>query len=498
MKIRNIYLQLILFFTVLAFTPLITMADSVGQRSVFFVNPSFNDNQLSSVSATLQQDSSNIYFYFEDQWFNSQSAEEKQKIYLALTGLSQEFILNIYPKLTATFGNEWNPGIDSDRKITILFYPMKENAVGYVRNIDEYEKIVNPNSNQREMIYLNSDIISSPLLKEYLAHEFTHLIEFNQKERKIGESDDVWFSEAIAEYAVTFLGYNDPENDNSYLKKRISTFLNKPYDSVVRWDKELSDYGSVSMFIHYLVDQYGIDILTDSLKISEKTGIDSINDTLQRKGITEKFTDILNNWAIASYLNDCSFNGKYCYKNENLKNIHIIPFSNYIPFTGESTLSVSQTISNWSAHWQKFSGANRTTTLTFDGKNQKYFKIFYVIRSYSDKYEVKELKLDANGKGELVIPNMGIDKASVMIIPLMENPNLSDNNSSDFYYSITATTSSNTETNTETNTEPSNTDNNIKLPFSIEKPLNQMNREELLIVLLKVIIYLVSQGKLIF
>jgi hypothetical protein len=493
MKIKNNHLHLILFFIIFAFAPLITMADSVGQGNAFYVDSSFGTSQSTRISATLQKDSSNLYFYFENQWFNSKTEEEEQKINSTLIDLSQEFSSTIYPKLTATFGTEYTPGIDNDRRITILFYPMKDGAIGYVRNIDGYEKTVNPNSNQREMIYLNSDLIDSPLLKEYLAHEFTHLIEFNQKERRIGESDDVWLSEAIAEYAVTFLGYNDPKNENSYLKKRISTFLNKPYDSIVEWDNETYDYGSTSMFIHYLVDYYGIDILKESLRISEKTGIDSINDILQRKGNTERFKDIFNNWAIASYLNDCTFNGKYCYKNENLKNIHVIPFNNFIPFVGESTLSVSQTISNWSAQWQKFSGANKTLTLTFDGRSQSYFKVLYIIRGYSDTYEVKELKLDVNNKGEIIIPNMGIDKASVMVIPLMENSNLGANNNSDFYYSITAaaTTSSSDINN--------NIDNNdIKLPFSIDKPLSQMNKEELLMVLIRVIIYLFSQGKLTF
>jgi hypothetical protein len=491
MKIRNIYLQSILFFTALVFVPSIAAADSVGQKVVFFVDSSFSINELSSVSATLQKDSTNLYFYFENQWFDSKTAEEKEEINSLLTDLSQEFFYKIYPKLTTTFGTEFIPGIDNDRKITVLFSSMKDGAAGYVRNIDEYEKTVAPYSNQREMIYLNSDIIDSPLLKEYLAHEFTHLIEFNQKEKRIGASEDVWLSEAIAEYAVTLLGYNDSKNENSYLRKRVNAFLNKPYDSVVGWDNKTYDYGSVSMFIHYLVDHYGINIIVDALRVSEKTGIDSINDILQKKGLTERFKDIFNDWVIASYINDCSFNEKYCYKNDNLKNIHIIPFSNFIPFTGESTLSVSQTISNWSANWQKFSGANKTLKLVFDGRNQNYFKVFYIIRNYSDKYEVKELKLDANNKGEIIIPNMGIEKASVMVIPLVEDSNLSASNSSYFYYSIITTTSNPDNDSGADNGE-------INLPFSIDKPLNQMNKEELLTVLLKVIIYLFSQGKLTF
>jgi len=37
----------------------------------------------------------------------------------------------------------------------------------------------------------------------------------------------------------------------------------------------------------------------------------------------------------------------------------------------------------------------------------------------------------------------------------------------------------------------------IELPFEIDKPLNQMNREELLMVIIRTIIYLLVQGRLV-
>jgi uncharacterized protein YjaZ len=91
-----------------------------------------------------------------------------------------------------------------------------------VRNIDEYEKTIKPLSNQREMLYINVDLLTGNLLKETLAHEFTHLITLNQKDLRIGTKEDTWLNEARAEYAVTLMGYNT--GDNSYLKSRVSTF----------------------------------------------------------------------------------------------------------------------------------------------------------------------------------------------------------------------------------------------------------------------------------
>lgn len=489
MKLKNIYI-LILSFIIFTSAPSFARADYLGQKNNFFVDYNFGVVKSSQISTTLQNNNSNsINYYFDNQFWNTKTDSEKKEINTILDSLSTEFELNIYPKLTGTFGNEANPGIDKDKKITILFYPMIDKASGYVRNIDEYEKMIVPESNQREMIYLNTEIINSPILKSFLAHEFMHLIEFNQKEQRVGTPEETWLSELRAEYAPTFLGYNNPGNEDSYLKNRISIFLGKSYDSLIEWNNETYDYGTVSMFGHYLVDQYGVDVLSDSLRLSQATGIDSINEILKRKGLNDTFSSIFNNWIIASYLNDCSINIRYCYKDKNLNDFHIIPFSNFMPFSGESSLSITQTLSNWSAHWQKFSGANKTLKLQFDGKGQRGIGVLYVIRDYSSKYEVKELVLDINKKGELVIPNMGIDKVSVMLIPFIK-----DAVKIDSFYSITASTLNPVVA------EPSNINNNINinLPFTIDKPLNQMNREELLTVLLKVIIYLFSQGKLSF
>jgi hypothetical protein len=484
MKTRNIYILIVSF---IIFVPTFARADYLGQKNTFNVDDSFGISKIDQVSATLQNNNSNaINYYFDDQFWSTKTNAEKKEINSILDSLSAEFELNIQPKLTAAFGSEANPGLDKEKKITVLFYPMVDKARGYIRNIDGYEKMVAPESNQREIIYLNTKVINSSILKSYLAHEFMHLIELNQKEQRIGIPEEVWLNELRAEYAPTFLGYNNPIDENNYLKSRISIFLNKPHDSLTEWNNDVSDYGVVSMFGHYLADQYGSDILSNSLRFSQKTGIESINEVLKRKGIIDNFDTIFKNWIVASYLNDCSANAKYCYKDKNLTDIHIIPFSNFIPFSSESSLSIGQNLSNWSAHWQKFSGANKTLKLQFDGKGQSGIGVIYVIRDYSGKYEVKELALNASKKGELIVPNMGIDKASVMLMPFVEGTNKTDS-----FYSIIATTINPVATDS-----TSGTDNNIKLPFTIDKPLNQMNREELLMVLLKVIIYLASQGKL--
>jgi Zn-dependent peptidase ImmA (M78 family) len=95
-------------------------------------------------------------------------------------------------------------GINKDPKITLLFHKAKTGVNGYIRNIDAYEKVVAPTSNERKIIYLNTDLIDRGWLKETLAHELVHLITLNKKDLRYGVKEDTWLNEARAEYAVTY------------------------------------------------------------------------------------------------------------------------------------------------------------------------------------------------------------------------------------------------------------------------------------------------------
>jgi hypothetical protein len=483
----NILKSQIFILSLLFVVPFFAMADNTGDKTSFFVEQGFTPNNKSQVSATLIKSPDRLYFYVESDWWNSKTEKEKETINAVMESLGTEFNTNIYSKLTTTFGTEATPGVDKDRRITVLFYQAKDNVKGYVRNIDEYEKTVNPLSNQREMIYINASLFTGQFLKETLAHEFTHLITVNQKELRTGTSEDVWLNEARAEYAVTLMGYNDIEN--SYLKSRLGSFLEKPYDSLTEWSNSSYDYGVINSFIHYLVDQYGLVILTDSLK-SDQKGIDSINEALLKNGHKETFSDIFSDWTIATYVNDCSIGARYCFKDKNLINLHVVPFGNFLPFSGESTLYLGQSLSNYSSHWQKFSGGKGDLKIKLSNPSGVIKKIPYVVKSVSGETTIGFMKLDKNSESELIISNIGKDIYSVTIIPSVGDSDIKELDGKTYFYSITA--------NTYAKDVQIETDNGIKLPFTIDKPLSQMNREELLMVLLKVVIYLMSQGRTIF
>lgn len=407
---------LVIFTTLLL--PLTTKADYLNQKVNFFIDSSYDLYSREEISAILQKITNHLYFYIDVNWWNKLDHSKKIEIDNKLYNLANEFEYKIYPILTQTFGSEPRPGIDKDERITILIHPMKEEAGGYFNSGNSYPKLQNPRSNEREIIYLNSQHIEKPVAKSFLAHEFIHLITFNQKEILRKVSEEIWLNEGRAEYISTLLGYDDIY-EGSNLQKRIRFFLEKPNNSLIEWQNEKSDYGTVNLFVQYLIDHYGIKILVDSL-YSSKIGIPSINEALVKNKFKEDFSQIFTNWLIALLVNDCSLGERYCYKNPNLKNLKIAPTINFLPFGTESTLSVFNTIKEWTGNWQKIVGGKGDLTFEFDGQNEIDFKVSYLICDYQEKCQINFLNLNNDQKGKMSISQFNTKYTSLVIIPSIQ------------------------------------------------------------------------------
>ncbi len=401
-------------------------ATTVGDVVNFNVDQDFDASARAQLSATLVKTTSSLYFYVEKNWWDLQNTTKQNEILNNFDNLSAEFDNNIYPTLTSLFGFESKPGVDKDNKITILFHEMKEGFAGYFRSADGYIKLQLPVSNQREMVYLNTAQINDKQLKVSLAHEFTHLITFNQKEKIQGALEEVWLNEARSDYASTLLGYDDIY-DGSNLQRRVSDFLNKPGDSLTEWESTKYDYAVASLFMHYLADHYGINILTDSLK-SKLVGISSINEALLKSNVKEDFAQIFTNWTITILINDCSQNTKYCYIDKNLNNIRISPTLNFLPLSGSSSLSSTHVIKNWSGNWQKIIGGKGDLKLEFSSLSGLNFQVPYLIFDKNNNYLVDFLKINKNPsagsrqviKGEINIKDFGDKYNSLIIIPSLQ------------------------------------------------------------------------------
>lgn len=401
----------------LAFFPLFVSADVVGQTVRFSVDPSYDLTKREETSATLRKSSSQIYYYIDDNWWNGLDSIKKESVLKALDEVSIEFEKKIYPTVVSSFGPEWRPGIDNDLRITVLFHPMAESAGGYFNSGDEYPKIQNPKSNQREMFYLNTYYIDKPLLKSFLAHELVHLITFNQKDKTYDVSEDIWLNEARADYAPTLLGYDDVF-EGSNLQLRMKMFLEKPSDSLITWENSKYDYGIINLFAQYLVENYGKEILTNSL-FSKNTGIASINEALKKKGVSASFSQVFEDWTIAVLINDCSQSNRYCYKNPNLKKVKISPQLNFLPLTGESSLQFTNANYDWSANWYKVVGGKGKLVLDFDGQDEGTFSLSFVLCDFREICRVEKMALDGEKKGQAILESFSKNYQSLTIVPVI-------------------------------------------------------------------------------
>ena len=430
-----------IFFVGLAFclSPFFVSADYIGQNTDFFIDSSYDSQERDQISATLRERSDQLYFYIDNECWNGLDNVQKQETKNKLNALAEEFEEQIYPIMTPVFGIEWNTGIDNDGHITVLIHKMIKDIAGYFNAGDEYEKAMVPTSNEREMVYLSSDFIDSANLKGFLAHEFMHLITFNQKDNSHGISEEIWLNEARADHTSTFLGYDD-EYENSNLSARVRSFLNSPGDSLTEWLNEKSDYAVVNLFTQYLVDHYGIKILVDSLT-SSKTGIASLNYALEKNGFDKDFSDVFTDWTIAVLINDCEIGEKYCYLNDNLKNLKISPRIIFLPKKGETTFSVSDTTKDWAGNWHKIIGGKDALKVEFEDNSGTNLIVPYLIESTDNELSIGFIEFDNDNKAILYVSDFGTKNKSLFLLPSVQEKTAGFNGEEDSYkYSFTLST----------------------------------------------------------
>jgi hypothetical protein len=461
--------------------PFLISAQELEEETSFYVEPSFSENNLSyQETATFVYSANGIYFYLDQLEWSLKTDEEKTEYKELLKDVSERFKQN-RSKIVAVFGTEKTPGIDNDPNITILMYPMKDGASGYVRTIDQYEKIIAPMSNQKEMMYINSKEMESPFIDAFLIHEFTHLININNKGNQL---DDTWLAELYSEYTASILEEDD--TIYSYLDQRVRDFYSNYSDALLLWEGKLKDYGMVTILSRYIADNYGEKVLTDAMK-SSKTGIESMNEALSRNGYEDDFEDLYRNFLIALAINNCTKSDKYCFKTTKLETLKVLPFNNFLPYTGEATISIGQSIYNYAPQWQKFSGGSGELDIDFDGGDDADFSVTYIAEKANGKMIVGDFELNEEKQGTLLLSNMGEEYSSVIIIPRVEDSEMDADSYKKFNYSIIANVIPQQEEQEEQIEEEQST-GLLETVFNITKPLNELSKQELLILIVKILL----------
>lgn len=370
----------------------------LGESQPFFVKDFYDFSGRRQISASLRLTGQNVQYFIEDRYFDSQTAAKQNEILMHLQNLAQEFDGRIYPLETALWGSEPNPGLDGDPRLTVVLTNLVSTAGGYFDTINEFPRSEVPESNAGEIIFLNIRFLDEEKrIASFLAHEFQHLISFNQKNILRRVNDDIWLNELRSEYTATYLGYNLPY-ETSNLKRRAADFLNDPTDSLTEWPNLSKDYGQAGLLGEYLAEHFGSGFLAAALR-SSKTGLASINEALAAQQYTLDFGEIFLRWAVANAVNDVSMEATYGYFNENLRaEIKAPPTELVTRFFDQTKATLEHQFKDWQAKWFWFSGFapgnNNFFQVEFSGPNRPFFRLAVVIFYQNGGKEVKFFDLE--------------------------------------------------------------------------------------------------------
>lgn len=411
LKFKTIFL-IFVFLTIT--TPFYARAVSEGEIRNFFIESSRDVFRRKEIPAILYRVTNKLLIYIESDWWESMEEDTKREIRDNLYKVVANFENNSYPRVTETFGEEPKKNKEEQNRLIVLFHRMSTESGGYTNLGDQYSKYQVPTSNEGNVVYLNAYLSDNPIINYFLAHELIHLITFEQKRKINGDTEEVWLNEARAEYIESFIGYNNFENSNLIGRKAI--FLRTPSSSLTNWTGFLRNYGVVNIFAHYLADHYGVEIFTDSLK-SKSVGVQSINSFLEKNKFREDFNQVFINWTVAVLMNDCRLGGKYCYRNEDLRDLKITPIEHFLPISYGSFLSGKKTIEEWAGSWHKIIGGNGDLLFQFEGDEKANFNVTYILCDNNDSCSVKNLPLDSLQRGEITVPAFNKKYSAFYFIP---------------------------------------------------------------------------------
>jgi hypothetical protein len=215
--------------------------------------------------------------------------------------LIETFENEIYPTNRAFFGSEWQPGVDGDPHLYILYaLGLGSSVAGYYGSNDEFSPLVHAYSNAHEMFYISADHASLSRSRTYgvLAHEFQHMIHWYRD-----ANESTWMNEGFAELAALLNGYYEGGFDFSYATDPDLTLSFWPGSG-----NSTPHYGQAFLFVTYFLDRFGSE-LTQALIAHDANGLKSIDQVLSTEEVFDPITgelvtadDVYRDWAAALWL----------------------------------------------------------------------------------------------------------------------------------------------------------------------------------------------------
>jgi immune inhibitor A len=268
--------------------------DQLGERSTFWVGES-DSARFFTATATLRYLTPHAAWWVQDGYQVNDPG---------LASSAEQFENKIYPTDRDFFGSEWTPGVDNDPRLHV-FLGNVPGATGYFYSNNEFSRMVNPYSNEKEMFLINLNDVEpgSPALESVLAHEFQHMIHWNND-----RNENTWINEGLSQLAMTLNGYNAGGHESIYLAQpdlQLTSWGNTPNES-------LPHYGASYLFMSYFLDRFGEKAMRQFVA-DPANGAQGFDDILA--GSNLRFEDVFADWLVANLLQNKDLaGGRFGYK----------------------------------------------------------------------------------------------------------------------------------------------------------------------------------------
>ncbi len=408
--------------------PAAPLRDILGDQRSFFVF-NFQKNAYDSITATLRKVGAYCYVYVDNSLWTANLVTQIQ-----IETIVSTFDNNYYPTEVAYFGQENSPGIDNDVKITILItriYTSSSTNGTYVGYFDPTDELPDSQaqtqglrSNQREMFYMNGyDYIpANPTFMHTLAHEFQHMIHYNQN-----PSEESWVNEGMSDLAAYITG-------NRILQDKIDAFTKSSVTtSLIPFNQTIANYGASFLFMIYLFEQYGgtsdyeKQNFTRNLCHSGDKGTRTIEFALAAAGYPDvKFKDVFLDWVMTNYINSKGF-AKFKYKDFV---INIDPLQTH---TGYPVKDRVFSVNYWTANYilLKYAAAS-SHVLEFSGAQYGTFSPRLCFFNKDGTIVVKNIPLNGDNKGFYDLSDFGTTYNSVLMVPAF----VADRGPTSYHYAV--------------------------------------------------------------
>ncbi len=177
---------------------------------------------------------------------------------------------------------------------------------GYFLPVNQYrqaeldQQLPGHHSNEREMLYLDVEPTSptGPILRQTLAHEYQHLIQWNHD-----RNESPWLDEALSELAVYVARLGHPEG-------HVRSFLSNPSGSLLDWTATPADYGFGYLFLLYQLEHTADRGWIKTVVADQRDGIPALESAF---GGSNALALAFRDFSVALFHDDATAEARYAF-----------------------------------------------------------------------------------------------------------------------------------------------------------------------------------------